>query len=99
MGFSSRNGRRVLTSVLAEARGPGTPEAFVTIVVCNEGRLFPDTMENAGPFIGHRIGGQAIVLAGVVCLCQLIVLFVTQCNMSQTPSSILRLCIINAGVL
>ena len=33
-----------------------------------------------------------------LCLCQLIVLFVTQCNMSQTPSSILCLCIINAGV-
>ena len=66
MGFSSRNGRRVLTSVLAEARGPGTPGAFVTIVVCSEGRLFPDTMENAGPFIGQRIGGQAIVLARIV---------------------------------
>ena len=23
-------------------------------------------MENAGPFIGQRIGGQAIVLAGIV---------------------------------
>ena len=46
--FSERKKSFDVSAVTGE--GPWTPGAFVTIVVCNEGRLFPDTLEKFWTF-------------------------------------------------